>query len=241
MIEENAFVIKIIPYKDRLSIVKLFTEHRGCIDIQSTIDKKKWDRQFRFSKQWFEISKVKGYYRLNHRELIDAYYYIREDLDAYFATNILFDFVDKVIPYEENNYKIFKMTEAFMVYLKEIPNKNILLAAYLLKFLAFTGYGLPFDDCFVCGQKLKDDIVYNVYKEGFCHQHCQQEGQFSFSETEKNLLQYLTYHTFEQIIHEKGLQNHSLNWSKILNFIFEVLMKSHDIQNIQSIECLNWK
>jgi len=234
MIEERAFVIKITPYKDRYSFVKIFTENRGCIDIQTTIEKKKWDQQFRFSLQLFGIKKIKEYYRMQSRELINAYYYIREDIDAFFITNIVFDFIDQLIPYEENNFKIFQMTMVFMKFLKEAINKQLLLTSYLLKLLAFTGYGLDFSNY----KDINSEVFFDANECKFVKNKI--NCNFCFSKKEYLLLRYLMYNTFEEIAKNNTSIN-EITTKKLLDFIINQLMQQHDLKIIQSIECLNWK
>lgn len=175
MIVDEILVLKEIKYKENDKILHALSRTRGKIQLLSKGCKKNNSHLINvsqlFSHSKCSMIKSKDMYIITSAELIDSFYNLKNNIDAFFYGNYILELINYVSQENECDYRIFDMTVAvlsrFSVITKDFEK---LTAAYELKLVSMLGYKPNFKHCLLCGKEIKSDSEFSIKEGGlFCH------------------------------------------------------------------------
>lgn len=142
-------------------------------------------------------------------------------------TNALLKRINQLIKFQPDK-KIFLLILKFLKIINQIPlNKvGIINHAFLIKFLAFSGYCPEIKICLVCYQTpQKEEIIFNLEKGGIvCLKHnlddCVNNQQVRINIKVLMILQKLLYQDFSSLIQENFVQKDLQIAEKVIKLFF---------------------
>lgn len=165
MIEEEILVLKEIKYKENDKILHALSKNLGKIQILSRGSRKNNSHLINAS-QLFAYSKCiltksKNMYIMTSSELIDNFYNLRTNMEAFLYSSYILELVSYISQESEANYRIFEMTVAIFKNFAIIKNNfNKLTAAYELKLVSMLGYKPDFHRCVSCRTEINSSSDY---------------------------------------------------------------------------------
>jgi DNA repair protein RecO (recombination protein O) len=181
MIEEEILILKEINYKENDKILHALSKFNGKIQIISKGSKKSKSHLinasqiFAYSKCTLNVSK--DMYILTSAELLDSFYNLKNNMDAYYNACYILELISFVAQENEYDSKIFDMTVSLLSYLSNFTHEHDkLTAAYELKLAAMLGYRPDFLHCIHCGSSINADGKFSVTAGGVFCGHCVNYG-----------------------------------------------------------------
>lgn len=176
MIQEEILILKEINYKENDKILHALSRTRGKIQIISKGSKKSTSRLinasqiFAYSKCTLNISK--DMYILTSAELLDNFYNLKNNTDAYYNACYILELISYVAQENEYDLRIFDMTVSVLSYMSNFTKDfDKLTTAYELKLVSMLGYKPDFLHCLRCGSLINDNSNFSVTEGGvFCSQ-----------------------------------------------------------------------
>ncbi len=222
--EEEVLILKEINYKENDKILHALSKSKGKIQLLSRGCKKNNSKLINVS-QLFAYSKCilyksKDMYIIDSAELVDNFYNIRNNIDAFLYANYILELVGYVAQENDVDYKIFYMTIEILRCLSQF-NKNFekLTSAYELKLVSMLGYKPDFNHCISCGAKIKSDSKFSIVEGGFYCIECEKYGSgINMDYNEILTLQRILKSKFENIGYIENINIKVLNL--IRNYLF---------------------
>lgn len=221
--EEEVLILKEVKYKENDKILHALSKSKGKIQLLSKGCKKNNSHLINVS-QLFAYSKCvlfksKDMYIIDQAELIDNFYNIRNNMDAFLNGNYILELINFVAQENDVDYKIFNMTVELLRCLSQF-NKDFgkLTAAYELKLVSMLGYKPDFTHCLSCGSNLKSNSRFSIEEGGFYCKDCEKYGSgINMEYNEILTMERILKSKFENI---SSIEN--IN-SKIINLIRKFL------------------
>lgn len=179
--EEEVLILKEVKYKENDKILHALSKTKGKIQLLSKGCKKNNSHLINVS-QLFAYSKCslfksKDMYIIDQAELIDNFYNIRNNMDAFLNGNYILELISYVAQENDVDYKIFNMTIELLHCISKFNHDfEKLTAAYELKLLSMLGYKPDFYHCLSCGTNIKSDSYFSVEEGGFYCTNCVKYG-----------------------------------------------------------------
>lgn len=174
MIEEEILVLKEISYKENDKILHALSKTRGKIQIISKGSKKSSSHLINAS-QIFAYSSCtlnpsKDMYILTSARLVDNFYNLRNNMDAYYNACYILELISYVAQENEYDMRVFDMTVSVLSHLSNFTKDfDKLTAAYELKLAAMLGYKPDFLHCLHCGSSINENARFSITEGGvFC-------------------------------------------------------------------------
>lgn len=238
IIEEEVLILKEISYKENDKILHALSKKNGKIQLLSRGCKKNNSHIINVS-QLFAYSKCalyksKDMYIIDSAELIDNFYNIRNNMDAFLYGNYILELISFVAQENDVDEKIFNMTIGILHYLSHFNNDyDKIAAAYELKLVSMLGYKPDFNHCLSCGENIKTDAIFSIEEGGFYCPSCVKYGN-GINMTYKEIL------SMERILkskfeHISSIEN--IN-SKVLNIIRQFLFYYIGKNNFTTLKML---
>lgn len=166
-----------MPYKDKDKLIHIFTIELGVITgvlkgVSSPNSKLKFAGQpFCFGK--FDLTKSNDFYIVKGVDLIDTFYDLTSDYDAYRYCNFMLEVCKKIMKpniISESLFLTLLKTLQFIVY----NNVNYMQSTikFILTVLEIIGYKLNFETCDNCGMRFVGDIKFDNYAGTFRCLNC---------------------------------------------------------------------
>ncbi len=170
MITEEVLIVKVVNYKENDKILHALSRTRGKIQLISKGSKKNnshlvnVSQNFAYSK--CTLTQTKDMYIITSAELIDNFYNLKNNMDAFYCGNYILELISYVAQENEYDYKIFDMTVSAMSYLCSFNEGfHKLITAYELKLVSMLGYKPDFLHCLSCGAVINKDAKFSI-KDG---------------------------------------------------------------------------
>lgn len=181
MIVDEILVVKELSYKENDKILHALSRTRGKIQLISKGSKKSnshlinASQLFAYSK--CSMTKSRDMYVITSAELIDNFYNLKNNLDAFYHGNYILELISFVAQENEVDYRIFDMTVSVISYLS-IMSKDFdkLTAAYELKLASMLGYKPDFRHCLSCGKDIKAESQFSIKDGGLFCSECVNYG-----------------------------------------------------------------
>lgn len=174
MIQEEILILKEVSYKENDKILHALSKSRGKIQIISKGSKKSNSHLINAS-QLFAYSKCnllvsKDMYILTYADLLDNFYNLRKNMDAYYYGCYILELISYVAQENEYDSRVFDMTVSLLSHLCTYSKDfDKLTAAYELKLVSMLGYKPDFLHCLHCGSLMKDKGRFSIAEGGvFC-------------------------------------------------------------------------
>lgn len=174
MIDEEILILKEVNYKENDKILHALSKTRGKIQIISKGAKKSnshlinASQLFAYSRCTLNISK--DMYILTSAELLDNFYKLKNNIDAYYNASYILELISYVAQENEYDSRVFDMTVSLLSYMSTYTKDFYkLTSAYELKLVSMLGYKPDFLNCLHCGTLIKADGKFSVTEGGvFC-------------------------------------------------------------------------
>ncbi|MGB4439398.1 MAG: DNA repair protein RecO [Sedimentibacter sp.] len=174
MINEEVLIVKEVSYKENDKILHALSRTRGKIQLISRGCRKNNSHLVNISQLFAHstcaLTKSRDMYIITSAELIDNFYNLKNNMDAYYRGNYIIELISYVAQENEYDYKIFDMTVSALHYLSCFTkNFDKLTAAYELKLVSMLGYKPDFLHCLSCGATISSDAKFSIKEGGmFC-------------------------------------------------------------------------
>ena len=174
MITQEVLIVKDVSYKENDKILHALSRSMGKIQLISKGSKKPNSHLVNVSQIFAHskctMTKSRDMYIITSAELIDNFYNLKNNMDAFYYGNYILELISYVAQENEYDYKIFDMTVSVIHYLSCFnENFDKLTAAYELKLVSMLGYKPDFLHCLSCGDTIKADAKFSIKDGGmFC-------------------------------------------------------------------------
>ena len=236
--ETDAIVLNTFNIKEKSKILKVFSRKFGKIDIiysNKNPLQEKTNILDIFSEIYININISNDYIYLLDYEIINSFYRLRNQNMNILYSNLIFDLIDLAFPMYYTDVKIYDLTIKFLETIENKKNKYFLVLAYILKFLAFLGYRLNFNNCNNCGNNNDDSYYYSIEMGGIICNNCKTGyNLMRLSKYQAKILNCLMYSTFENISDEEYSDQNFL-----LGILVDTFKNILDISEIKSLKYLN--
>ncbi|MBU4369839.1 DNA repair protein RecO [Patescibacteria group bacterium] len=180
------------------------------------------------------VAQGKNYTHLIGGEVKERFKNIITEEQKIIQTNTLLKRINQLIK-PQLDKKIFLLILKFLKKINQIPlNKiRIINHAFLIKFLAFSGYCPEIKICLVCHQIPQgEEIIFNLEKGGIVCLPCQQAGlkyklddnqnnqQIKITKQTLNVLQKFLYQDFNSLIQQNFVQKDLQVAEKVIKLFF---------------------
>lgn len=174
MIDEEILILKEVNYKENDKILHALSKNKGKIQIISKGSKKSnshlinASQLFAYSKCTLNVSK--DMYILTSAELLDNFYNLKNNMDAYYNACYIIELISYVAQENEYDNRVFDMTVSILSHMCNYTKDfDKLTCAYELKLVSMLGYKPDFLHCLHCGSSIKADGKFSVTDGGvFC-------------------------------------------------------------------------
>lgn len=242
MLKTEGIVLKEMRYKDTSKILNVYTRKYGKINILARGAYRPKSQIIAntqsFSYNEYQLYRGKSFFYLNQGDIIDSFYSIRERMERVIFGYYMLELIDKSIPEEQENEKLFMLLKKGLQVLSSLDKDFIkFIIAYELKFISFLGYKPYLDKCVACGNINKNNIKFSITEGGIICCDCFSLDPFSIYinkeiyETMHNLL-YTPLEKAQDIIVSKN------SLYKIHEIIVEYILFNIDRKMFNSLNLM---
>lgn len=231
IIDEEVLILKEVSYKENDKILHALSKTNGKIQLLSRGCKKNNSHLINIS-QLFAYSRCSLYrskdmYIVNSAELIDNFYNIRSNIDAFLYGNYILELISFVAQENDVDQRIFDMTVGILKYLSGFNEDfDKVTAAYELKLASMLGFKPDFNYCISCGERISSDAIFSIEEGGFYCNGCVKYGSgINMSYKEILSMERILKSKFEYISSVEGINGKILNI--IRQFLFYYIGKSN--------------
>lgn len=181
MIVDDILVVKELSYKENDKILHALSRTRGKIQLISKGSKKSNSHLINASQLFAysrcSMTKSRDMYVITSAELINNFYNLKNDMDAFFRGNYILELISFVAQENEVDYRIFDMTVSVLSHLSSMSKDfDKLTAAYELKLVSMLGYKPDFKHCLSCGKDIKAESQFSINDGGLFCSECVNYG-----------------------------------------------------------------
>jgi DNA repair protein RecO (recombination protein O) len=156
-------------------------------------------------------------YILSEGKTVESFQALLNDLDTLTYGSYICELIDISMMDEESNSEMFKTLVSTLYLLKSrAMDDDILLRAYELKVLKYSGYGLNFDNCSICRRKLEQCSYIGLQQFGGVCDQCLKIDGLSISKPAFNVLKFLNNIPLEKVYRLTVPQNIKREIRKVL-------------------------
>lgn len=174
MIVDEVLILKEVIYKENDKILHALSRENGKIQLLSKGAKKSNSHLINVSQLFAysrcSMAKSKDMFIITHAELIDNFYGLKNNMEAFFYGSYILELIGYVAGENEIDSRVFDMTVSIIKYLSETDkNYNKLVAAYELKLISMLGYKPTLSICISCGNEIQANAKFSIQEGGlFC-------------------------------------------------------------------------
>jgi len=160
IVKTEGIVLKSFDFRETSRIATFFTRDFGKVKgVLKGI--RKDPRKFASSVDKFSLNDIIYYqYRnsdihlVSHCDMKDFYSGLRLDLERMTAASYACEFIDTLMPAEEQNTAIYELTQEFLKSLQTTPDVTKLIQTFQIKILALSGFQPHLEACVRCSKKV---------------------------------------------------------------------------------------
>ena len=177
----NGIVLGAIDYSENDKILTVFTLEAGTITTRIK-GVKKAGAKLKFASEPFCFAEFIINTSQNRRvvtgaSLIDSFYPLRENLQAFYAGCVCLEFVKRFLKEAIISAQVFSL---LVNTLKQLSygdeNKKSVLVKFLIELLKYAGYGLDFSNCFSCEKEITGRTFFDKNTGSFYCEDCAIQG-----------------------------------------------------------------
>ena len=198
VLDTQGIVLRAVKYRDKDLILTIFTRKYGKV---SAIAKGAQGQKRRFlsasqlfSYNNYNLRKQKDMFTLYQADNIKSFYNISMDFESFSYASFIIKLVEANIVEGQPNNRLFELlAQTLFLYSEKIDNKNLVLDAFLLKFVDYMGYRPNLDRCTICGNNNLKYAVFSVEDGGLVCNNCNTKEKFfiKLDQTTISLMQYI--------------------------------------------------
>lgn len=182
----RAIVLKSFDFRETSRIATFFTEDHGKVSgVLKGI--RKTPKKFSTSLDRYSLNEVL-YYRysrsdlhlVGHCDQMEAFIRVREDYRKMAAAYYALELVDKIMPVEQANPKIFALMLDFIRSLESGDDTDRLVHLFQIKILSLSGFRPLLDCCVHCEKKVQGSARFSLQAGGLICTDCPTTHQAQF-------------------------------------------------------------
>lgn len=242
MLKSEGIVLKELRYKDTSKILTIYTKEHGKVSVmargayRANSQLMSTTQVFAYSEYHFNMGR--GLIFLNQADLINSFYSIREIMERVTYGYYMLELVEKSLPEEQENEKIFLLLEKGLRILSKL-DKNFLqfIIAYEIKFISFLGYKPNLERCVSCNNSNLNNIRFSISQGGIICSDCFNIDPFAIylnSETYETMykLLYIPLERTDEIIST----NDSID--KLHEILVKYILRNIDRKKFNSLKLM---
>jgi len=235
-IKTSGIVIKAKKYKESSKILTVFTYELGKINILAQGVLKPNSNALAYSEIFstsdFILKKGRNFYYIVGADLINSNYSLRESIESMAIGFYLIDLVDKAIPEEEKNDKIYNMlTKALEIIQKGSITNIDLILAFELKLISFVGYKPDLTSCIECQTLKSTQWYFDIEKGGILCSKCKNKSSIKIEKKFiRQMIEYINL-PFDNINSEIIIYQDKLIMQETL---YKYILDKLDIKDLKS-------
>ena len=193
----NGVVIKVQDFKENDKLVYIFTEELGKVKTIAKGSKRNRSNLLTPTMQLcfgeYVIFRGKNLYTLNEAKVINSFGGLLNDLEKLTYSTYICELIDIAMVEEESNRNLFKdFTTCLYLLSTGAINYEILIRAFEIRLLKYTGYDLELGYCSLCKKEIRTSNYINLtYGGGVCDQ-CEKVDSIFLSKASFNSLRFLS-------------------------------------------------
>lgn len=177
MIKTEGIILSEIRFKETSKILKVYTKKLGKISIMAQGAYRPKSQLIAttqpFAQVEFHLRPGRNMYYISQADLMESFYSIRENMDRLTYGFYILELLEKSVPEEEENEKLFFLLEKGLQYLSSIEEDYLkFITAYEIKYISFIGYRPHIDSCVACNKPLKGRIKFSNELGGLLCSQC---------------------------------------------------------------------
>lgn len=242
MIKTEGIILKELRYKDASKILKIYTREHGKISVMAQGALKPKSNMMAatevFSCCEFQLRKGKEFYYISQADILDSHYSLRESIDRVSYGFYILELLNKSLPDEQSNEKIYELLKKGLKALSESKDDYLkLIVAYELKFVSFLGYRPHITSCVSCGRELSIPVKFSNILGGALCRDCTSMDLQACSTTNGILeASHRLLMSALDDLDNVDLDNHVLN--KIHELIVQYILFNIDLKEFKSLNIL---
>ena len=218
ILKTPAIVLKSFDFRETSRIATFFSRDHGKVSgVLKGI--RKDPRKFGSSLDQFTINDIVYYqYRNSELHLISQcdlrqfFLPVRQDLKKSLAASYILELVNKIMPVEEENKKVYQLMLDFLTSLETATDISKLVYMFQIKILLYSGFRPHLDTCLKCQKKVEGKARFSLNDGGLVCENCH------LSNTN---VSFISPGTVSSILHvEKE------DWPQILRLNFSLTVKN---------------
>ena len=182
IVKTEGIVLKSFDFRETSRIATFLTKDFGKVKgVLKGI--RKDPRKFSSSVEKFSLNEIIYYqYRnsdihlISHCDMKDFYSGLRQDLERMTAASYAAELIDTLMPSEEENREIYKLTQAFLKSLQTTTDVGKLVQAFQIKILSLSGFQPHLETCVCCRKVVAEGPRFSLRLGGLLCPVCQDSG-----------------------------------------------------------------
>lgn len=217
-------VLKTQDLKENDKIIWLFTEKLGKISVIAKGAKRSKSKFMSLTLPFcygnFMVFKGKNLYTLNEGEITNSFQSLLNSLESLSYASYLCELIDIALVEDESNRELFKeFITVFYLMEKNVIDIELLIRAFEVKLLYYSGYYMQMDNCTICKTPINTSNYMNLqYLGGVC-KDCNKINGMKISYSTYNSLKYLIKTPIENVYKLSLSSDTKLEMNKLLSYI----------------------
>ncbi len=183
ILKTEGIILKTFDLRETSLLAIIFSKNFGKIKgVLKGI--RKDARKFGSSLDKFSVNDVVYYeYRNSEIHLISQcdmkqfFPLIRLDYKRTMAANYILELVDKIMPVENVNFKVYQLMLEYLYSLEEVDDIDRLVYIFQIKILLLSGFRPHIDACVKCGENIKEKVRFSLKAGGLVCSQCLITGE----------------------------------------------------------------
>lgn len=177
MIKTEGIVLKETKFQETSKILSIYTKKMGKISVMAQGANRPKSKLLAntqpFSYNEYQLTQGRNFYYINQADIIDSFYNIRENMDSMVYGFYILELVEKSVPAEEANEKLFLLIEKTLRILSKLKENHLkLIVAFELKYISFLGYRPYLNGCVMCGNVKSNGYKFSNLEGGIICTNC---------------------------------------------------------------------
>jgi len=178
ILKTEAIVLKAFDYRETSRIATFFTKDHG--KVSGVLKGIRTDpRKFGSSLEKYTINDIVYYpsrnsdlHLVSQCDIKEFFQPVRQDLQKSMAASYVLELVNKIMPAEEHNPRIYRLMTDFLRGLEEAADVNQLVHMFQIKTLLYSGFRPHLDACLKCHKKIAGQARFSMKEGGLVCMDC---------------------------------------------------------------------
>lgn len=219
----------------------MYTEKLGRVTVIAKNAKRK-NNKFTATTSCFcygeyVLFKGKSMYSMNDAIIINSFQNFLDSLESIAYASYINELINMGTVENDANYELFMtFVTSYYFLLDKVVDDDLLIRGFELKFLKYIGYGLNFDACVSCGNKIKTSNLFEINNLGFLCKNCISPWSVKISNSAYNIIKEILLTPMKDI-YKLDIDMHM---KKELENLTKDMIKQCLGKNPKSLDILNY-